>query len=256
MDLALEDITARYGHVTALRSTSLSAEAGKITCIVGPNGAGKSTLTAVASGALKPAGGQVRINNNDCKGLGPEQISGMGVSLVPEGRHVFASMTVEENLRVAASAVTKERLGWLSGPRASAQKIDKVLERFPRLRERYNAYAGTLSGGEQQQLVVARALMTEPKLLLIDEPSLGLAPKIIDLVYELLISLKERDGLTLLIVEQSTHRALQVADRLYVLRNGAICYDKKAPGAQDEHDVQTAYFGFDPNSTPEARGMT
>jgi len=174
----------------------------------------------------------------------PERIARLGLSMVPEGRQVFGTLTVEENLKVG---------GYLcGGARASAAAMERVAGYFPRLKERWRGQAGRLSGGEQQMLAIGRALMTRPKLVMVDEPSLGLAPRIVDQVYEILLSLREREGLTLLINEQSSHRILRHADRIYVIRNGVIQLHGAAADLGDEVAIKAAYFGFAAPATETA----
>ncbi len=233
--LDVSDIEVRYGRTTAVRGVSFSVGSGEFVCIVGPNGAGKSTTMMTIAGAQKPVSGTVRLNGESIGGLGPEQIARRGISLVPEGRHVFSQLTVEENIRIG-SDMRRDRA-------AVAEDFERVLAHFPFLRQRLSTPGGKLSGGEQQQLVIARALMTRPKLMLVDEPSLGLAPKIVDRVYEILNQLRE-EGNTLLVVEQSTHRALEVADRVYVMRNGQIVLQGKGSELTDG-TLESAYFGFE-----------
>jgi branched-chain amino acid transport system ATP-binding protein len=225
----------RYGRVPAVRGASVRVEAGEIVCIVGPNGAGKTTTLSTIAGTLNPAQGAIRLDGEPIDGLAPETIARLGVSLVPESRHVFTQLTVEENLRLGTQ-MRRDR------DQIEAD-FERILGHFPFLRERLGTPGGKLSGGEQQQLVIARALMTRPKLMLLDEPALGLAPLVVQVVYDILHTLRE-SGITLLVVEQSTHRALENADRLYVMRSGEIALQ----GASDrltEAAVEAAYFGYD-----------
>ena len=232
----VEDIHVRYGDLAALRGVSLRVEEGEIACIIGPNGAGKSTTLAAIAGGVLPQAGAIRAFGQDILGRRPEQIARLGLSLVPEGRHIFGTLTVEENLGIG---------GYIQGDRATARADrDRLLELFPRLAERLRSPAGRLSGGEQQMLAVARAVMTRPRLLLVDEPSLGLAPKIIDQIYEILLDLRRRTRLTLLINEQSSNRILKHADRIYVLRGGRIQLEGRAADLQDGAAIRSAYFGF------------
>lgn len=234
--LEVSDLHVQYGRLTALRGISISVKQGEIACIVGPNGAGKSTTLLAISAVLAPASGQITFDGQSVNGMRAEDVARMGISQVPEGRHIFTALTVEENLQVGA-AVRKEKA-------AIRADMDRVIETFPILGERRNQPAGKLSGGEQQMLAIGRALMTNPRFMTIDEPSLGLAPKIVDRVYEVLIDLREKQGLTLLIVEQSSERALKAADTLYVLRNGEIQLAGNAADLQDGKEVHKAYFGF------------
>ncbi len=225
----------RYGRVPAVRGASVRVEAGEIVCIVGPNGAGKTTTLGTIAGTLSPAEGAIRLGGELIAGLAPETIARMGVSLVPENRHVFTRLTVEENLRLG-SQMRRDR------DEVEAD-FERILGHFPFLRERLGTPGGKLSGGEQQQLVIARALMTRPKLMLLDEPALGLAPLIVQVVYDILHTLRE-SGITLLVVEQSTHRALENADRLYVMRSGEIALHGESDSLT-ETAVEAAYFGYD-----------
>ena len=234
--LDVGDIHVSYGRLRALKGVSLSVETGEIVCLIGPNGAGKSTTLAAIAGGVTPIRGQIRLDGRELVGVRPEQIARLGVSLVPEGRHVFGSLTVAENLRIGT--YMRQDRG------AVGVDLERVLAMFPRLRERIGSPAGRLSGGEQQMLVIARALLTRPRLLLVDEPSLGLAPKIVDQVYEILLAARQSEGLTLLINEQSSHRILKHADRIYVIRNGHIQLHSTAAELADGEAIKRAYFGF------------
>jgi branched-chain amino acid transport system ATP-binding protein len=234
--LDVNDIHVTYGRLRALKGVSLSVKAGEIVCLIGPNGAGKSTTLASIAGGVTPHRGSILFEGKPLAGVGPEGIARLGVSLVPEGRHVFGALTVAENLRVA-TYMRKDRS-------AIAADYDRVLSLFPRLQERIGSPGGRLSGGEQQMLVIARALLTKPRLLLVDEPSLGLAPKIVDQVYEILLAARKMEGLTLLINEQSSHRILKHADRIYVIRGGHIQLHDTAANLQDGEAIKRAYFGF------------
>jgi branched-chain amino acid transport system ATP-binding protein len=227
-------LTVTYGAVVALRDVSLTVAAGEIVATLGPNGAGKTTLLRTLAGALRPREGDVRLDGEALVGLAPEAVVRRGVALVPEGRHVFASLTVEENLMVGGIS--------LSGRDGVREDVDRWLARFPILRERPRQMAGTLSGGEQQQLAIARALMSRPRMLLLDEPSLGLAPIFVDRIFELIQELRS-DGVTVLLVEQNVHRALEIADRAYVLSVGSVV----AAGRTDqllEGELERHYLGI------------
>ncbi len=242
--LEIDDIHVSYGRLRALKGISLTVAQGEIVCLIGPNGAGKSTTLAAIAGGVAPSKGHVRLDGRDLHGVRPELIARLGVSLVPEGRHVFGTLTVAENLRVG-TYMRADRSG-------VAADIERVLEMFPRLRERIGSPAGRLSGGEQQMLVIARALLTRPRLLLVDEPSLGLAPKIVDQVYEILLAARKQEGLTLLINEQSSHRILKHADRIYVIRNGHIQLHGTAADLADGEAIKRAYFGFGEAASADA----
>jgi branched-chain amino acid transport system ATP-binding protein len=232
--LVVDDLTVAYGAVVAIRDVSLEVGAGEIVAALGPNGAGKTTLLRTLAGALKPQHGSVVFDGQALTGLVPEVVVRRGVALVPEGRHVFPGLTVEENLNVGGSARTdRDEL------RADAERW---LERFPILGERAKQLAGTLSGGEQQQLAIARALMSRPRMVLLDEPSLGLAPIFVDRIFELIQELRA-EGVTVLLVEQNVHRALDIADRAYVLSVGRVV----ASGATDqlvEGELERSYLGI------------
>jgi branched-chain amino acid transport system ATP-binding protein len=235
MLLRVHNLHVHYGRIAAVRGVSLEVGSGEIVCITGPNGAGKSSILLAIAGGQKPSSGAIELEGAALNGLSSDQIARLGVSLVPEGRHVFGTLTVEENLQLA----TMQR----SDRVQIKADIDEIMERFPILRARRRSPAGRLSGGEQQQLVIARALLTRPKIVLLDEPSLGLAPQMIDVVYEILGSLRKA-GLTMLIVEQSVSRALDVSDRLYVLRTGKVEYSGTGDELADPVKLRQAYFGF------------
>jgi len=234
--LEVHQLVAGYGRLVALKGIDMTVREGETVFVVGPNGAGKSTLLKTVSGLLTASGGQVTFRGNALDGQTPEQICRSGLSLIPEGRHIFKSLTVAENLRVGLL---------IRGDSANVQQqdLEVVLDTFPILRKRYQGIAGYLSGGEQQQLAIARAILQRPSLLMIDEPSLGLAPLVIDQVYENLKRLNE-NGLTLLIVEQSTGRIMNLASRIYVLRNGKIVLHGTPAELSDGNQLDTAYFGF------------
>jgi branched-chain amino acid transport system ATP-binding protein len=234
--LRVEDLSAAYGPVTALRGVSLQVREGEIVAVLGPNGAGKSTLLRTIAGVLAPSRGRIVHRGDDIGGLRPEEVVRRGISLVPEGRQVFADLTVEENL--AIGAVTRRDRG------QTERDLDDVLSMFPILRTRRTQAAGSLSGGEQQQLAIGRSLMSSPRLMLLDEPSLGLAPIVVDRVFELIVGLHER-GVTLLIVEQNVHRALEIADRGYVLSNGTVALEGSGERLRArEAGLEAAYLGL------------
>jgi branched-chain amino acid transport system ATP-binding protein len=232
--LAVDALTVAYGAVTAVRGVSLSVAEGEIVAALGPNGAGKTTLLRTIAGALKPRSGSIVFDGASMAGLSPEAVVRRGIAMVPEGRHIFPKLTVEENL--AIGGITRRDTEEVRGDTAN------WFERFPILGERSRQLAGTLSGGEQQQLAVARALMSRPRLLLLDEPSLGLAPIFVDRIFELVAELRAA-GTTILLVEQNVHRALEVADRAYVLSVGSVV----ASGSTDtlvEGDLERSYLGI------------
>jgi branched-chain amino acid transport system ATP-binding protein len=232
--LVVEGLTVAYGSVIAVRDVSLDVAAGEIVTVLGPNGAGKTTLLRTVAGALRPQAGSIAFEDRRVNGLAPEDVVRLGIALVPEGRHVFHALSVQENLAVGAIS-RRDR-------DAIRQDVERLLDRFPILRERSGQMAGTLSGGEQQQLAIARALMSRPRMVLLDEPSLGLAPIFVDRIFELIRELRSQ-GVTILLVEQNVHRALEVADRAYVLSVGRLV----ASGATDtllEGELERAYLGI------------
>jgi branched-chain amino acid transport system ATP-binding protein len=210
--LSIDSLTTRYGAVTALDAVSLEVRPGEIVALVGPNGAGKTTLLNTVAGLLRPAGGSVTLDGDDVTGREPAALVRRGLALVPEHRRIFRDLTVGENLELAGTTVAR-------GERRN--RLERSRELFPMLGSKWSTSAGYLSGGEAQQLAVARALMSNPKLLLLDEPTLGLAPTLVDVIFELLATLRG-EGRTLLVVEQNARRALALADRGYVLRTGRI----------------------------------
>lgn len=233
--LEVKNLVAGYGRLTALKNVDLDVSAGEVVFVVGPNGAGKSTLLKSISGLINPTAGEVSFNGKRLNGRPPERICRDGVALIPEGRHIFKALTVEENLKVGA-LVRK------NSPEVRAD-TEMVLDIFPILRERFRGVAGYLSGGEQQQLAIGRAILQRPALLMIDEPSLGLAPLVVDQVYESLRRLNS-SGITLLIVEQSTGRIMNLASRIYVLRNGKVVLHGSPSELATGDQLDAAYFGF------------
>jgi len=234
--LEVNGLHVRYSELVALREVSLTVAEGEVVCIIGPNGAGKSTLLAAIAGGVAPSRGMIRFRGQNIVDTSPEKIARLGLSLVPEGRHIFGSLTVEENLLIGAS-----RRG---DRREAAKDLTRVYDYFAPLRERRANPASRLSGGEQQMLAIARALMTRAPVILVDEPSLGLAPKIIDQIYRILLDLRVQEKLTLLINEQSSHRIVKQADRIYVLRAGEIRLHGAASELGDGRAIKEAYFGF------------
>lgn len=230
--LALRDVEVSYGRTPAVRGISLRVERGEIVGIVGPNGAGKSTTMAACAGLLKPRRGAVELDGRSVVGVAPERIARRGLSFVPEGRLIFTRLTVRENLELGLTA--------RRSPAAGA--VERELERFPALRRYYDSHAGGLSGGEQQQLAIARALVADPEILLLDEPSLGLAPKMVDLVFEVLAGLREQ-GVTVLLVEQNARRTVRLADRSYVLVGGLIRAEGTAEALLGSEEIESLYLG-------------
>ena len=234
--LAVDDITVRYGRLTALRGITLAITEGEILFVTGPNGAGKSTLLNAIAGVVPPVSGTITLDGATVTGAAPEQVARLGFSLVPEGRNVFAGLTIEENLKVGA--------GMRLDKHQVASDLDFVYHEFPMLAERRHTAAGMLSGGQQQMLVIGRALMASPRLMAIDEPSLGLAPKIIDQVYDILMRLRAQRKLTLLIVEQSSTRAMMTGGRMILMRGGRIVLEGEAREMVKDERLKQAYFGF------------
>lgn len=233
--LNISDLTSGYGQVEVVRNLSLNVNPGEIVAVLGPNGAGKSTLLKTIVGLIPPQSGAIVFQGRPIERQAPERVLEWGISLVPEGRRVFAGLTVLENLRMGA---------YLERDADNiVNRIDYTFTLFPRLKERRRQLAGTLSGGEQQQLAIARALMSKPKMLLLDEPSLGLAPVIVEVVIELINGLR-KDGLTIILVEQNIHQALEISDRAYVLVNGSIRMSGKADQLLETGlDMEKAYLG-------------
>jgi branched-chain amino acid transport system ATP-binding protein len=235
--LSLEGIAVNYGQLTALRDVSLTLAEGRTLFVTGPNGAGKSTLLKVIAGTVQPRLGQVAFAGKRVDGKSPEDIARLGFSMVPEGREVFGSLTVDENLRVG--------VGMRADRDRAARDLEDVYATFPVLRERRDITAGLLSGGQQQMLVIGRALMAGPRLIAIDEPSLGLAPQIIDDVYASLLRLRDARGLTLLIVEQSTARAMLTGGDMLLLRGGSVVMQGSAQELVKADALKRAYFGYE-----------
>ncbi|MDZ4095704.1 MAG: ABC transporter ATP-binding protein [Paracoccaceae bacterium] len=238
--LALSNVSVRYGRLTAVREVTFSLAEGEILFITGPNGAGKSSLLRAIAGVTPPSGGRIDFADHDISGRAPEDIARLGLSMVPEGRDVFGSLSIEENLMVGTGMHSATR-GWKA---RAATELEAVYATFPILKDRRHSQAGLLSGGQQQMLVIGRALMTNPRLVAIDEPSLGLAPNITDQVYERLIALQAMRKLTLLIVEQSSTRAMLVGGRMMLMRGGEIVLDGDARALGQSEALQAAYFGY------------
>jgi branched-chain amino acid transport system ATP-binding protein len=235
--LAIDDLHVSYGTIPALRGISLRVRRGEIVAVVGPNGAGKSSLLNTIAGLVRPKRGHVRFADRQIDRLSIEDILRSGISLVPEGRHIFASMSVEENLRLGATI--------RSDADGVAKDIESLTQRFPILGKRWLQPAGRLSGGEQQQLAIARALLCRPALLMLDEPSLGLAPAIIDQVYDIVTDLRA-NGTTILVVEQNATRALKVANHTHILSGGALRLSGTSEELINNPQFDAAYFGLAP----------
>ena len=234
--LEASDIFVRYGRIDAVRGVSLTVNDGEIVALLGPNGAGKTSLISAIMGLVPTAAGTVQFEGKDVSRLDVESRVRIGMTLTPEGRHIFSNLTVAENLmlgaamRKSASEVSQDR--------------ERFLEMFPVLRQRYRQFGGTLSGGEQQMLAIAWSLMCRPKLLMLDEPSLGLAPRIVDQIFELIMNLRGF-GLTILLVEQNAYEALKFADRAYVMSTGRAEFEGPAQALRESKDLMQAYLAVD-----------
>jgi branched-chain amino acid transport system ATP-binding protein len=232
--LELTDVHTYYGQIHALKGISFRVEPGEIVTLIGGNGAGKSTTLNSISGLLRPRQGSIKLYNEDLRGYKAHEIVAKGVVQVPEGRRVFGRLTVTENLEMGA--FTRSDRGEVSAG------IDQAFMLFPRLKERQRQLAGTLSGGEQQMLAMGRAMMAKPKVLLLDEPSMGLAPVLVDIIFDTIRQLHGQ-GTTILLVEQNARMALQVADRGYVIQTGEVILNDTAANLRDNESVQKAYLG-------------
>lgn len=233
--LEIRDIRTSYGKIAALKGVSLDIREGGLTCLLGPNGAGKTTLIWTISGILRAQSGSIRMEGQELSGLKPHNIVGQGVVTVPENRLVFPEMSVRDNLIAGA-------FGRLADKAGTQSDLNDVFDRFPRLRERASQEAGTLSGGEQQMLAVGRALMARPKVLLLDEPSTGLAPIIVQEIFEIIGQLRD-EGRTIFLVEQNANMALEYADHFYLLEQGNVTFGGR-PGEVDHDElIQRAYLG-------------
>ena len=232
--LVVDDLHVAYGGIQALRGVSFAVDEGQVVTLIGANGAGKTTTLRAVSGLVRPQRGLIRFAGKDITGLAPHRIVARGLSHAPEGRGIFANLTVSENLDVGAYL--------RRDPAGVARDRDHALTLFPRLRERLAQSAGTLSGGEQQMLAIARALLARPRLLLLDEPSLGLAPQIVALIFQIVAQIA-RDGTTILLVEQNAHMALKVADVAHVLEVGTLVTSGPAKALAADDAIRKAYLG-------------
>ena len=233
--LEVRNLETRYGRVAAVRGVSLEVKEGEIVCLIGPNGVGKTTTLLSIVGLVRATSGEIRFRGQSLAHRSPEKIVGMGIGLVPEGRWILAGMTVHENLLMGAYSRRESKV-------EIAEDVERVCEIFPILRARSRQLAGTLSGGEQQMLAIARALMARPALLLMDEPSLGLAPLLIAEIFRVIRELHAR-GTTILLVEQNAHQALQIADRAYVMEVGRIVLSGPAAELREHELLKKAYLG-------------
>jgi branched-chain amino acid transport system ATP-binding protein len=232
--LEVENVSVHYGAIRAVQDVSLRVEEGEIVALLGPNGAGKTSLISAIARLIPISGGRIVLRGKDITHKRTEDVVRFGATVTPEGRHVFADLTVGQNLRLGA-ATRKD-------PAGVKQDLEEMLGMFPILRERYNSPAQTLSGGEQQQLAIARSMMSAPKLLMLDEPSLGLAPRLVELIFGLMAKLRQK-GLTMLVVEQNAYDALELADRAYVLNTGRIQYAGDAKELMASDDLMDHYLG-------------
>ena len=234
--LEVENIHSYYGNIHALKGVSLTVDQGEIVTLIGGNGAGKSTTLRTITGIMKPLEGHVKLNGEDLAPFKAHEIVYKGIAMVPEGRRIFARLNVAENLEMGAySRNNKQEI---------AHDLDHIYSLFPRLKERRNQVAGTLSGGEQQMLATGRAMMARPRLLLMDEPSMGLAPVLVELIFDTIKRINE-EGTTVLLVEQNALMALSIANRAYVLQTGEIVLHDKAENLQTNEMIQKAYLGME-----------
>ena len=231
--LEIKNLTTRYGSISALRNVDLSVGSGEVIGLIGPNGAGKTTLLGSIAGLLTPVEGSVVFEGSDVTKAAPDQRLRSGLALVPEHRRLFTDLTVVENLRIGGITIPSSQ---------REELLEEMVELFPVLKEKWSNPAGYLSGGEAQQLAIARALMSRPKLLMMDEPSLGLAPVLVDVVFELIATLR-KGGRTLLVVEQNAKRMLEVADRAYVLRSGEVVAEGTGQGLLEQDDLFETFSG-------------
>ena len=232
--LEIKDLNVFYGAIHALKGISLTVGEGELVSLIGANGAGKTTTLHTISGLLTASSGSITLDGKDLQKVAPNKIIGMGLAHVPEGRHVFSRMTVEENLRMGAYIIKDQK--------KISENLESVYAHFPRLKERSRQLAGTLSGGEQQMLATGRALMTDPKIVLMDEPSMGLSPLLVKEIFAIIEEL-HKSGITILLVEQNAKMALAVSDRAYVLETGTISMEGKASDLAADDRVRKAYLG-------------
>ena len=234
--LKLSDLRVSYGGITAVKGISLEVNKGEIVTLIGANGAGKTSTLKSIVGLVPAQSGSIQLFGKDVRGVPTHRIAAAGVSLVPEGRAVFSSMTVRENLELG-SFLKRDKA-------AREQRLERCIRLFPRLGERLTQEAGTLSGGEQQMLAIGRALMADPKLILLDEPSLGLAPKLVNQIFESIVEIA-KSGITILLVEQNTRLSLETAERAYVLVTGNVVLSGRAAELREDERIRAAYLGGD-----------
>ena len=235
MYFQIRDLNVYYRAIHALQGISLTVNRGEIVALIGGNGAGKSTTLNSISGVVEITSGSITYQDENVTSIPTDQIVRKGLVQVPEGRHIFPRMTVQENLEMGAFLK--------NDPAQIHRDLDRVYELFPRMKERRNQAGGTLSGGEQQMLAIGRALMSEPRLLLLDEPSLGLAPNIVNQIFELILEI-QRQGVTILLIEQNANMALQISDRAYVLENGRVGMEGRAKDISSDHRIRQIYLGL------------
>ena len=232
--LELKNLQAGYGHMKVLHGVDLMINEGEIVALLGSNGAGKSTLNNNVSGVFQPTGGQILFEGQDITGMRSEKVVDLGIIQVPEGRRIFPNMSIRENLELGS---------YRRGKADRERNIERVVSIFPRLEERFHQLAGTLSGGEQQMLAIGRAMMSEPRLLILDEPSLGLSPLLVEEMFSLIQSLNKQ-GLAIFLVEQNVMQSLEIADRAYVMENGSIVLSGSAKDLIDDPDLKKSYLGL------------
>ena len=232
--LEIKDLNVFYGAIHALKGVSLTVGEGELVSLIGANGAGKTTTLHTISGLISASSGTITLDGQDLQKASPHRIINMGLAHVPEGRHVFARMTVDENLRMGAYILKDQK--------KINENLEKVYSHFPRLKERWRQLAGTLSGGEQQMLATGRALMTDPRIVLMDEPSMGLSPLLVKEIFSIIQQLHD-SGITILLVEQNAKMALAISDRAYVLETGCIAMSGKASDLAEDDRVRKAYLG-------------
>ena len=231
--LQINNVNTHYGPIQALHDVSVEVKQGEIVTLIGANGAGKTTLMMTICGDPQATSGEIRFDGEEITGQPTAQIMRKGLAIVPEGRRVFARLTVQENLHMGAYFRTRAQY---------EETLEEVLVLFPRLRERFAQRAGTMSGGEQQMLAIGRAMMSKPRMILLDEPSLGLAPIIIQQIFQIIEKLRD-DGVTIFLVEQNANQALKIADRAYVLENGRVVLSGSGSALLDDENVRKAYLG-------------
>ena len=232
--IVVKDLSAGYGLVNVLRDVSLEINSGEIVAVLGSNGVGETTLNNALSGLIRPTSGEIRFDDEVISGRSPSEIVNMGLIHVPEGRKLFPNLSVRDNLELGS---------YRRGKGNRETNIDQVLDIFPKLRERIDQIAGTLSGGEQQMVAIGRGLMSEPKVLILDEPSLGLSPLLVEQMFELIKQINET-GLAILLVEQNVIQSLAIADRAYVIEEGAVSISGKAEELRENNDLKKSYLGL------------